>query len=413
MDVSRIARLVDSVERDPDASVSGGQMEELFELHARLESAMSSAFVAFERSGEWGADGAKTATAWVRTTTRRRHGAVARLRRLGVALRTMEVTATAWSSGAISADHVEVLARLHGGVTEAPFERDEELLVGFARTLTFREFERAVDYWRLHADPDGAEDGARAREDGRRATLGPSFAGSWMGQFDLDPVGGEIFSSELDRICDLLYEDDRAEARARLGREPLDHELGRTPVQRRADALVEMALRSASTPESAQRPRPLVTFLVGYEHYGRPVCELASGTVVTPGTVARHLAEADLELALFRSQRRVEISATVRLFTGATRRAIEVRDGQCRHPFCDRPAPRCQIDHIIPYARGGPSTQANGRVYCSYHNRLRNRAPFPEDEGRDPPIDPDIEDYLDHLGDHAGPVVGGRPPPDG
>jgi hypothetical protein len=37
-----------------------------------------------------------------------------------------------------------------------------------------------------------------------------------------------------------------------------------------------------------------------------------------------------------------------RMFTGATRRAVEVRDRECFHEFCDEPAGDCHIDHVEP-----------------------------------------------------------------
>ena len=71
-----------------------------------------------------------------------------------------------------------------------------------------------------------------------------------------------------------------------------------------------------------------------------------------------------------------------RFFTGALRRAIEVRDRQCTHPSgCDVPAEECEIDHIQPYSRGGLTTQANGRCRCSVHNRQRNNRPDALDDG--------------------------------
>jgi hypothetical protein len=62
-----------------------------------------------------------------------------------------------------------------------------------------------------------------------------------------------------------------------------------------------------------------------------------------------------------------------RLFTGATRRAVEVRDRECCDELCDVPAEHCQIDHVRPYAEGGLSTGANGRPACAFHNRARER----------------------------------------
>jgi hypothetical protein len=60
------------------------------------------------------------------------------------------------------------------------------------------------------------------------------------------------------------------------------------------------------------------------------------------------------------------------LFTGADRRAVEVRDrNECFHELCDDTAE--QIDHIQPWAWGGPTIQDNGRAACSFHNRDRHR----------------------------------------
>jgi 5-methylcytosine-specific restriction endonuclease McrA len=100
--------------------------------------------------------------------------------------------------------------------------------------------------------------------------------------------------------------------------------------------------------------------------------------VVAPGSLVPWLDEALIERAVFGPDARVEIGTTSRLFTGATRRAIELRDRECTHPYCDLPADRCQVDHILPYASGGPTNQENGRLLCGYHNRLRNQRPPPD-----------------------------------
>ena len=66
-----------------------------------------------------------------------------------------------------------------------------------------------------------------------------------------------------------------------------------------------------------------------------------------------------------------------RMFTGATRRAVEVRDRECFHEFCDVPADDCEIDHVEPWAAGGLTVDDNGRPACGFHNRLRHRPPRP------------------------------------
>ena len=137
-----------------------------------------------------------------------------------------------------------------------------------------------------------------------------------------------------------------------------------------------MAHRSRTAPADGRRPAPLVTVLVDFPTLAGRVCELANGTVVPPGALLPLLDDATIERAVYRPDNRVEVSETTRLFTGATRRAIELRDRTCTHPYCDRSAP-CQVDHIIPYSDGGPTNQANGRLLCGFHNRLRNQRPPP------------------------------------
>jgi hypothetical protein len=79
----------------------------------------------------------------------------------------------------------------------------------------------------------------------------------------------------------------------------------------------------------------------------------------------------------------VEISAKSRLFTGATRRGVEVRDRTCANDYCEVPADRCQVDHIMPFSQGGPTTQDNGALRCGFHNRQKGTGPPEDDEDDD------------------------------
>ena len=139
-----------------------------------------------------------------------------------------------------------------------------------------------------------------------------------------------------------------------------------------------MATRSRVAPTNGRRPAPLFSVLVDYELLRGRVCELAHGTVITPGSLLPWLDEALIERVVFAPARRVEVSEKARLFTGATRRAIELRDRECTHCYCDVPAEGCQADHIVPYTAGGPTVEENGRLLCGYHNRLRNARPPPD-----------------------------------
>jgi hypothetical protein len=171
-----------------------------------------------------------------------------------------------------------------------------------------------------------------------------------------------------------LFDVDWAAAREQLGEGVTVADLARTPAQRRADALVEMARRAGAVPAGARLPEPLFSVVVGYETLAGRICELAHGTVVSPGSLLPWLTEAWVERVVFDGPDRVmNVGVRRRLFSGATRRAVEVRDRQCFEELCDVPAEQCEIDHIQPWAEGGLTVEGNGRPACAYHNRRRHR----------------------------------------
>jgi hypothetical protein len=373
MDLDVLRETLDHlVEAGPSSLADGESIEELHRQLARLESLVTGSVAAFDTSGNREPDGARNAVAWLTSRCRLpRREARARVRR-GRALPHLPECASAWERGEITGAHLDVVASLRTEATEEALARDEKLLVGEAGRLRFDQFLAATAYWRQRADPDGADGESERRRSRRDVYLVKSFSSLWLGQMTLDPLSGSVVATELDRLERQLFEADGAEATERLGREPTVADLARTPAQRRADALVEMATRSATAPSGGRRPAPLVTVLVGWETLHGRICELEDGTVLPPGSLLRWLEAADLERAVFTPTGRVEIGARTRLFSGATRRAIEVRDRGCTHPTCDVASPRCQVDHIQPWALGGLTTQENGRLLCGYHNRLRN-----------------------------------------
>ncbi|WP_221739923.1 HNH endonuclease signature motif containing protein, partial [Corynebacterium bovis] len=57
--------------------------------------------------------------------------------------------------------------------------------------------------------------------------------------------------------------------------------------------------------------------------------------------------------------------------SAAVRRHLAGRDGHCRFPACRVPADRCQADHIVGYAEGGPTDPANLHCVCQHHHNLK------------------------------------------
>ena len=363
---------------DPAQLADAETIQLLHRQLERLNAATVRATAAFDAGQAWEGDGARSAAAWVAVRCHLPVATARRRVRLGRALRHMPAVEAAWLAGDVGEAHVALLAAARTPATAECFERDEAPLVEQACYLRYSHFARAVAYWSQLADPDGTDDSARAQHHARRVHLSQSFANSWVLDGVLDPVNGAIVASALRRIEDELFAADWADARERVGDGVCVADLVRAPAQRRADALVEMARRAGAMPAGARLPEPLFTVLVGFETFAGRICELADGTVVAPGALVRWLDQTWVERVVFDGPDRVKnVGVRRRIFGGATRRAVEVRDRECFNEFCDIVAEQCQIDHVQPWSAGGLTADGNGRAACGYHNRWRHRRTNP------------------------------------
>ncbi len=371
------AALDEAVAVEPTILGDGEAIVALHRQLERLEAVFTRAVAAFDAGGTWSADGARTAASWVATKCRQPFPTTRARVRLGRELRHMAETEQAWLAGDIGKAQVGVLAEARRCEADC-FERDESLLVGQAQDLQYRHFANTVAYWCQLADPDGAEDKAKADHESRRLHVSKSWQGRYFLDGIFDPIGGEIFATTLEGIEKEFFDADWAEAKARVGDNATVGDLRRSAPQRRADAAVEMARRAGAVPEGARRPEPLFTVFVGYETFAGRICELAGGSVVSPGSLVPWLDEAWVERVVFDGPDRIKnVGVHRRLFAGATRRAAQVRERECFHEFCDQPAAHCEIDHVQPWSEGGLTIDENGRPACSWHNRWRQREKSP------------------------------------
>jgi hypothetical protein len=211
----------------------------------------------------------------------------------------MPHTAGAFADGDLTVDQVDLLCRANQPRVADEFAHSEQHLVESAMRLGYRDLLRVVRYWQQHADPDGADQQARRAHDGREVYATRTFAASIDLRGSLDPISGTVFLNELERLEQQLFEADWADAREGCGDIATVEDLARTPAQRRHDALVEMARRSAAKPKDANPARPLITVLVGYENFTHSICELADGTVIPPSSILSLLDETDIERIVF------------------------------------------------------------------------------------------------------------------
>ena len=353
------ALLDDLVALDVD-TLGDGELHQmvvsLSRCDTRLEAALCRLIGRWDRRQIWADNGSKAAGARLARETHQRRGDADRLVRRARDLVAMPHCESAFATGEINGAHVDLVASCNRPWRNAEFVDSEEFLVNLCRTPFFPVAYRGIEYWKQRADRDAVDRDADTVRASRHLSASTTWRGAVAVDGLLDPVGGETFKTELERICEQLRLED------------LRNGVERTPRQRRADALVEMAMRSATAPADGLRPRPLFTVTIGIEPFGW-LCQTAAGTVLAPGMLMPLLGDADIERIVYDPpNRRIEASWR-RHFTGAVRRIIEIRDGHCQHVSgCDEPAARCDVDHVIPHP-DGITCLCNGQLLCAHHNR--------------------------------------------
>lgn len=257
-----------------------------------------------------------------------------------------------------------VLAAVQRRVVEdhlAALESGERLSAGAIR-------DRVDDIIRRF-DADGIR---RRREDAAR-DRGVTFRkdGDGMSTMRATLTSGEaaVLSERLDAVVAALAESGDHEDMSR-----------HSPAERRADALMALACGLVPGSESGSVVlRPKVT-VVGTADGSEPEVRFPRTGESSIRALLAMLASSDGS-----SLERVDPTPGAaddpdRTHTyrpsSALARAVELRDGTCRHPGCSAPAEYGDIDHLVPFndsdpARGGPTAERNNLIFCRRHHRFK------------------------------------------
>ena len=60
----------------------------------------------------------------------------------------------------------------------------------------------------------------------------------------------------------------------------------------------------------------------------------------------------------------------------ALKRHLRARDERCRFPGCRQPVWRCDLDHTLDFALGGPTDHCNLAHLCKRHHVLKHNSPW-------------------------------------
>jgi hypothetical protein len=150
----------------------------------------------------------------------------------------------------------------------------------------------------------------------------------------------------------------------------------RTPGQRRADALVDLARRPLDGSKlgtvGSQRPHLVITAsvetLAGLP--GAPAARLEGSGPIPQETAQRLACDPTLSWLLGDAELENETSHAHRRIPPATRRALVARDRDCVFNGCHRPAIWCDGHHLVWWTRGGKTALSNLALVCGRHHRM-------------------------------------------
>ncbi|MGH2654419.1 MAG: DUF222 domain-containing protein [Actinomycetota bacterium] len=315
-----------------------------------------------ERRGSYQRDGHLSAASWLASTFKMAWGTARNEVRMARALDDMPVTRRALEEGELSMSAARVLVDARDADHEA-FRSSEASLVEAARIHSMQDVRRVAAYWRQAAEREAAMGGEEKLRERRRLHASVTFMGMVRVDGDLDPETGETLLTALRAVLD---------AESRSGG-PDD---GRTPAQRRADALGEVCRQWLDLGErpTVAGERPHVTVTVDEEALtggGGRVSELDHAGPVDPALARRVACDGSIRRVVMAGRSEpLDVGRRTPVVSPALRRAVIVRDRGCRFPGCDRPHSWCDAHHVVHWADGGPTALANLVLLCRRHHRM-------------------------------------------
>jgi hypothetical protein len=286
----------------------------------------------------------------------------------------------AHEAGVMSVEHLELIRkRLDNPRTHLALRRNQGLFIDAARDCSFKDFEKVCDYWKIAADPDGAEPVDQVARTSFRAKR----QSDGMVKLDglLDPLTGHAFLTAWDAEAQKLA--------------ITDHEIGQHRSQgvRGAEALLRLVAKGAARADGSHSD-PLIHIVMSQKvaeaamqrfAFGADVpievdpfdvdgrCELIDGTPLHPRLALAVLGVAALQRAVLDAKSRpLDVSYASRGFPKWLKHILALRSrGRCESDGCDAPYAWLQADHDLAHSKGGPTSYANANLYCRPDNLVK------------------------------------------
>ncbi len=368
-----------------DAATTRETILELAALESRL-AALRLAVLAHAEEVQVGAETGCTSTGvWVANATRARKNTTAAQVKLALALDTRwHRVRDALASAAMNPEQTRVvvtaLEDLPEDLDPALLVRAEEALVGFAKihdpaelstlgahilSVIAPEVGEALDKKRL-------EEAEAKAEQKRRLTLSFDGHGTAHGRFQIPTAQGRMLHKLLLAFAAPGHVNSGAKAATTDEGERKAWVNGRPSAQKLGEAFCEL-IETYPRTAAPQLGRVDGTFIVTTSHafltHGLGQATLDDGTEITAAQARRLACEARIIPAVLGTQSQVlDLGTAAREFTAAQTYALHLRDGGCTTRGCDWPPGLCHAHHDTPWAHGGKTDLANGRLLCPHHH---------------------------------------------
>ena len=375
--------LFDDRLRLPSDAEQLAMLQEAVRLGGRLQVWQERLAARIEKSEAAWNERKTSTTTWLAESMNLTARAAKRLIRAGEGLRRFPVVGAAAESGVVLPAQAEAITAVLGDLPrefdEDEVRRGQELMIEFAQSHNSAELRRLTAYLVETLSPETADEieAKRLERQERRAQIHRFL------EFKNDGDGSVLIRGSLPvasaepfiRIVDAYA------AAEHHGLERLDPDADYvTPAMRRADGLLAMVhahSQQALAPSSGgDRPRIVVT--LSYDKLVKQCSDAGLGAQLTrtgeplPASVVRQLlCDADLLPAVLGSKSEpLDVGRAQRLVTPPIRAALELRDGGCVFPGCEKPPEACHAHHIVPWWAGGRTSLENLVLACPHHHGI-------------------------------------------
>jgi hypothetical protein len=315
-----------------------------------------------DRTGEFAADGSASTVAYVRGISGERSGWASRRVNIGRALvDRLPETAASWERGALGLDHAGVIQQLTAKLSDELTAEIEEILAGAAEHVNPTELNSLGEAVKAQSAPDDAADEAEAKRASQTLSVSQTMDGRWRLDGWLDAEAGMYVSNAI---------------AAFLRKTPYDTEGGLDPIGlRRAEALVriaKMATAHAETCNGEASGRHTVVTTISLENLttGLGTATVQGGGTITAAAARRMACDANIIPAVLGGDSEiVDFGRTRRLVSPGLRKILNLRDGGCLFPGCDRPPADCDGHHRKHWTKnGGETVDTNLELFCEFHH---------------------------------------------